>query len=87
VFEICWCLFYRSEKIKPLQNENNRLKTPPENINGLIRQYFPKGSFFGSITEADVEKVMERLNHRPRKTLNYKTPFEVFFENSYRKAS
>jgi hypothetical protein len=29
VFEICWCLFYRSEKIKPLQNENNRLKTPP----------------------------------------------------------
>jgi IS30 family transposase len=55
-----------------------------ENTNGLIRQYFPKGSCFEGITEADVGKVMERLNHRPRKTLNYKTPFEVFFENSYR---
>jgi IS30 family transposase len=54
-----------------------------ENTNGLIRQYFPKGSSFESITETDVEKVMERLNHRPRKTLNYKTPFEVFFEVSY----
>ena len=58
-----------------------------ENTNGLIRQYFPKGSSFENITEADVEKVMDRLNHRPRKTLNYKTPFEVFFENSQRKAA
>jgi IS30 family transposase len=58
-----------------------------ENTNGLIRQYFPKGSSFENITDADVEKVMERLNHRPRKRLNYKTPFEVFFENSYRKAA
>jgi IS30 family transposase len=58
-----------------------------ENTNGLIRQYFPKGSSFEDITDADVEKVMERLNHRPRKTLNYKTPFEVFFENSQRKAA
>lgn len=58
-----------------------------ENTNGLIRQYFPKGSSFEAITDADVERVMERLNHRPRKTLNYKTPFEVFFENSQRKAA
>lgn len=58
-----------------------------ENTNGLIRQYFPKGSSFEEITEDEVKKVMHRLNHRPRKTLNYKTPFEVFFENSQRKAA
>lgn len=58
-----------------------------ENTNGLIRQYFPKGSSFEEITKDEVKKVMHRLNHRPRKTLNYKTPFEVFFENSQRKAA
>jgi len=58
-----------------------------ENTNGLIRQYFPKGSSFDDITEDDVKKVVHRLNHRPRKTLNYKTPFEVFFENSLREAA
>jgi IS30 family transposase len=34
-----------------------------------------------------VKKMMERLHHRPRKTLNYKTPFEVFFEDFLRKAA
>jgi IS30 family transposase len=58
-----------------------------ENTNGLIRQYFPKGSSFEEITEDEVKMVTHRLNHRPRKTLNYKTPFEVFFENSQRKAA
>ncbi|MGR9051605.1 MAG: IS30 family transposase, partial [Gammaproteobacteria bacterium] len=38
-----------------------------ENTNGLIRQYFPKGSRFKDITEEQVEFVMHRLNHRPRK--------------------
>ncbi len=50
-----------------------------ENTNGLIRQYFTKGSSFENITECQVERVMHRLNHRPRKTLNYKTPHAVFF--------
>jgi len=50
-----------------------------ENTNGLIRQYFTKGSSFESITDDDVEAVMHKLNHRPRKTLNFKTPHEVFF--------
>ncbi len=49
-----------------------------ENTNGLIRQYFPKGTNFTQITQIDVEKVAEKLNNRPRKTLNYKTPKEVF---------
>jgi IS30 family transposase len=50
-----------------------------ENTNGLIRQYFTKGSSFESITDDEVEAVMHKLNHRPRKTLNFKTPYEVFF--------
>jgi IS30 family transposase len=50
-----------------------------ENTNGLIRQYFTKGSSFGNITDEDVEAVMHKLNHRPRKTLNYQTPHAVFF--------
>ncbi len=51
-----------------------------ENTNGLVRQYFPKKSDFSKITDADVRKVMERLNDRPRKTLGFRTPNEVFFK-------
>jgi transposase, IS30 family len=42
-----------------------------ENTNGLIRQYFTKGSSFESITYGEVKKVMDRLNYRPQKTLGY----------------
>jgi len=58
-----------------------------ENTNGLIRQYFPKGSSFENITDKEIEEVMEKLNHRPRKTLNYKTPHSVFFADSLPKAA
>lgn len=58
-----------------------------ENTNGLIRQYFTKGSSFEDISETDVETVMDKLNHRPRKTLGYKTPHEVFFADLSRKAA
>jgi IS30 family transposase len=51
-----------------------------ENTNGLIRQYFPKGLRFELITDNQVQMVMNRLNNRPRKTLGYKTPNEVFFQ-------
>ena len=50
-----------------------------ENINGLIRQYFPKKMDFSTITQKQLNLVMKKLNHRPRKTLNSKTPHEVFF--------
>jgi len=49
-----------------------------ENTNGLIRQYFKKGSSFDSITDDDLAIVMDKLNNRPRKTLGYATPNEVF---------
>ena len=49
-----------------------------ENTNGLIRQYFPKGSCFEHITDADAKRVEEILNNRPRKTLGFLTPNEVY---------
>lgn len=48
-----------------------------ENTNGLIRQYFPKGSSFENITPEMVQNVQNALNKRPRKRLNYKTPQEI----------
>ena len=51
-----------------------------ENTNGLVRQYFPKGSDFSKITEGDIQWAMARLNNRPRKRLNYRTPQRVFFK-------
>jgi len=49
-----------------------------ENMNGLIRQFFPKKMSFQTITQKDIEFAMHRLNHRPRKCLGFKTPHEVF---------
>jgi IS30 family transposase len=50
-----------------------------ENSNGLLRQYFPKGMELTGITEERVQEAVERINHRPRKVLGFKTPHEVFF--------
>ena len=53
-----------------------------ENTNGLIRQYFPKGTDFRDVTHDEVRDKERRLNNRPRKCLGYKTPAEVFFEKT-----
>ena len=50
-----------------------------ENTNGLIRQYFPKGHDFRTITQHQIQMVMDKLNNRPRKCLGIKTPNQVFF--------
>ena len=52
-----------------------------ENANGLIRQYIPKGTDFSSLSEEDLERVMLRLNHRPRKCLGFSSPNMVFFQH------
>lgn len=49
-----------------------------ENTNGLIRQFFPKGTDFNKVSRRQVKKVQELLNGRPRQTLNFQKPFEVF---------
>lgn len=51
-----------------------------ENTNGLIRQYFPKGTDFNKVSRREVKKAQNQLNGRPRKTLEFKTPYEVFEE-------
>lgn len=48
-----------------------------ENINGLLRQYFPKGSDFTNYSDKDIEIAVREINNRPRKSLNYRTPAEV----------
>ena len=50
-----------------------------ENTNGLIRQYLPKGKSFDALSDDDVQNIMEKLNNRPRKCLDFKTPNQVFF--------
>ena len=45
-----------------------------ENTNGLLRQYFPKGTSMADITQEDLDAVAAKLNNRPRKSLGYDTP-------------
>lgn len=49
-----------------------------ENTNGLLREFFPKGTRFDTVTQEDVDKAVSLINHRPRKRLGYLTPHEVF---------
>jgi IS30 family transposase len=49
-----------------------------ENTNGLLRQYFPKGSDLAALSRLELASVVKRLNHRPRKCLGYRSPHEVF---------
>jgi len=63
---------YFADPGKPHQRGAN------ENVNGLLRQYFPKGSSFASITDSDVQKAVRRINSRPRKRLGYLSPNQVF---------
>jgi len=51
-----------------------------ENTNGLVREFFPKGTDFRLVTDADVAYVQELLNCRPRKTLDWATPSEVLLK-------
>lgn len=49
-----------------------------ENLNGLVRQYFPKKMSFDSITQDQINEVENKLNNRPRKRFGFKTPNEIF---------
>lgn len=51
-----------------------------ENTNGLVRQFFPKGTDFSKISRREVKYVQHLLNGRPRKVLNWATPYEVFHQ-------
>lgn len=49
-----------------------------ENTNGLIRQFFPKGTDFNRVSRREIKKVQHLLNGRPRKILKWQTPYEIF---------
>jgi len=49
-----------------------------ENTNGLIRQFFPKGTDFSMVSRKELKKVQYLLNGRPRKILGFHTPYEAF---------
>lgn len=55
-----------------------------ENTNGLIRRYYPKGTLFANIKEEELKDVVEQINHRPRKRLGYKSPYEEFCGVNFR---
>ncbi len=48
-----------------------------ENTNRLIRRFFPKGKDFNKISKEQLKTIQNKLNNRPRKVLNYKTPAEA----------
>ena len=50
-----------------------------ENTNGLFRQYFPKDRELLDVKPEELEHAVNRLNHRPRKSLDYRTPHEAYF--------
>ncbi len=58
-----------------------------EQVNGLIRQYLPKGLDLDDVSEAELEWIMNRLNHRPRKCLDFQTPYEVFYDKVVKEAA
>jgi IS30 family transposase len=65
---------YRADPGCPYQRGAN------EHTNGLIRQYFPKGTDFRGVSHHEVRQVETRLNNRPRACLGFQSPAEVFFE-------
>jgi len=67
------CQFYFAEPYKSWQRGLN------EHTNGLIREYIPKKTKFIDVSNRQITEIQEKLNHRPRKVLGYKTPYEVFF--------
>ncbi len=65
---------YFADPYSPWQRGTN------ENTNGLIRQYFPKGTDFSKISISEIKRVEQELNSRPRKILGFYTPSERFYE-------
>ena len=66
--------FYFPQPHQPWQRGSN------ENTNGLLREYFPKGKDITEIPDDYIQRKVAMMSLRPRKCLNYRTPYEVHFE-------
>ena len=53
-----------------------------DNTNGLLRQYFPKGTDFKQVSQDQVDQAISKLNGRPRKLLEYKRPEQLFLAHT-----
>ena len=67
----CQIDFYFANPYSPWERGAN------ENLNGLIRQYFPKKSDFSLISDQEIKRIETKLNNRPRKRFNFDTPLEM----------
>ena len=65
--------FYFPQPHQPWQRGTN------ENTNGLLREYFPKGSDLSKYSDEQIQSKVDELNKRPRKCLGYRTPYEVYY--------
>lgn len=75
--QVTHCLkanFYFPPPRQPWQRGSN------ENTNGLLRQYFPKGSDINQWGNQYIQAKVAKLNKRPRKCLNWRTPYEVYYD-------
>lgn len=68
------CALFFCDPHSPWQRGSN------ENLNGLIRDYYPKGTDFNTVTDEELDALQQALNTRPRKTLGYLTPSEKLRE-------
>lgn len=66
-------VFYFALPHHPWQRGTN------ENTNGLLREYFPKGTDFSGVSDGEVQRVYDAINRRPRKRLGFRTPYEVHY--------
>ena len=62
---------YFGDPYSPWQRGTN------ENTNGLLRQFFPKGTSFADVSADDLQRIVDLINNRPRKRLNFLTPSEM----------
>jgi transposase, IS30 family len=50
-----------------------------EHTNGLIREFLPKGTNFRGVTDEELKKIVDLINNRARESLDFRTPYEVFY--------